>query len=448
MKRKIYEDILKWKNNSAGRTALLIDGARPVGKSYVAKQFAIAEYKSYILIDFSKAPKKVIKLFFGCTDDTDAFFKSLSDFYKTKLFERETLIILDKVQLCPCARSAINHLVADGRYDYIETGTLIPDKKSGKDILPVEEYLKMYPMDFEEFLWAMGEDDLMPVIRTSYEKKQPLRRELHQRAMDYFRRYMIVGGMLQAVGKYAETFNFDSVDRIKREILELYRSDIAKCAGRNRIRTEQVFENIPSQLQKNNKKFKLSLLKEKARLRDYEDAFLRLSDAMIACICCNSTVSDAGLSLNGDRQTFKCYMGDTGLLISHAFDENEIKRREIYKRLMSEKPDVGKGMIVENIVAQMLISGGHELCYYFNGADSDAAERMNIDFLIADKKISGCNNISPIEVKSGRNYTLTSLLKFREKFAEQTGTPYVLHSDNLKEENGIVYLPLYMTPLL
>ncbi len=170
MKRKIYEDILKWKNNSAGRTALLIDGARLVGKSYVAKQFAIAEYKSYILIDFSKAPKKVIKLFFSCTDDTDAFFKSLSDFYKTKLFERETLIILDKVQLCPCARSAINHLVADGRYDYIETGTLIPDKKSGKDILPVEEYLKMYPMDFEEFLWAMGEDDLMPVIRTCYEK--------------------------------------------------------------------------------------------------------------------------------------------------------------------------------------------------------------------------------------------------------------------------------------
>ena len=448
MKRKIYEDILKWKNNSAGRTALLIDGARPVGKSYVAKQFAIAEYKSYILIDFSKAPKKVIKLFFGCTDDTDAFFKSLSDFYKTKLFERETLIILDKVQLCPCARSAINHLVADGRYDYIETGTLIPDKKSGKDILPVEEYLKMYPMDFEEFLWAMGEDDLMPVIRTSYEKKQPLRRELHQRAMDYFRRYMIVGGMLQAVGKYAETFNFDSVDRIKREILELYRSDIAKCAGRNRIRTEQVFENIPSQLQKNNKKFKLSSLKKAARFRDYDDAMFWLSDAMIANICYNSTAPSIGLKLNMDRLTLKCYMADTGLLISHAFDENGIVSEEIYKKLLFDKLECNKGMIVENLVAQMLTAAGHKLYFYSNPSRDEVSERMEIDFLIAKSKISSRHNISPIEVKSGKNYTLTSLKKFRNKYAEQTDTPYVLHTGDLKEEDGITYLPLYMTPLL
>lgn len=450
MRRKIYEDILKWKISSAGRTALLIDGARRVGKSYIAKEFATAEYKSHILIDFNRAPKEVTDLFDNYLNDLDALFMYLSGFYNTKLYERETLIILDEVQLCPRARSAIKYLVADGRYDYLETGSLMSIRKNVKDILipSEEEHLKMYPLDFEEFLWALDNEMLMPVIRTCYEKKQPMGQALHRKAMDYFRQYMIVGGMPQAVERYVETHDFDSVDRIKRAILELYRADIVKHAAGYEMKVEQIFDDIPAQLQKHDKKFKLSSLKKEARFRDYDDALFWLSDAMIVNICYNSTAPSIGLKLNMDRLTLKCYMGDTGLLISHAFDENGIVSEEIYKKLLFDKLEVNKGMIVENIVAQMLAAGGHKLYFYSNPSRDDVTARMEIDFLIAKSKISNRHNISPIEVKSGKNYTLTSLQKFRNKYAEQTHIPYVLHTGDLKEENGVVYLPLYMTPLL
>ena len=450
MKRRIYDELLNWKERSNGQTALLIDGARRVGKSYIVEEFAKAEYKSYILIDFNRAPKEVTDLFENYLNDLDTLFLYLSNLYNTKLYERESLIILDEVQLYPRARSAIKYLVADGRYDYIETGSLMSIKKNVKDILipSEEEHLKMYPLDFEEFLWALGNDMLMPMIRTCYEKKIPMGQALHRKAMDYFRQYMIVGGMPQAVEKYVETHDFDSVDRVKRSILELYRADIVKHAAGYEMKVEQIFDDIPAQLQKHDKKFKLSSLKKAARFRDYEDAMFWLSDAMIVNMCYNSTAPSIGLKMNLDRTTMKCYMADTGLLISHAFDENGIVSEEIYKKLLFDKLEVNKGMLVENIVAQMLTATGHKLYFYANPSRDDASERMEIDFLIAKSKISNRHNISPIEVKSGKNYTLTSLRKFRNKYAEQTDTPYVLHTSDLKEEDGIVYLPLYMTPLL
>lgn len=450
MKRKIYEKLLDWKRKEAGRTALLIDGARRVGKSYIAQEFAKAEYKSHILIDFNRAPKEVVDLFDNYLNDLDTLFMYLSNFYGTKLYERETLIILDEVQLCPRARSAIKYLVADGRYDYLETGSLMTIKKNVKDILipSEEEHIKMYPLDFEEFLWALDNDMLMPFIRNCYEKKQPMGQALHRKAMDYFRQYMIVGGMPQAVERYVQTRDFDSVDRVKRSILELYRADIVKHAEGYEMKVEQIFDDIPAQLQKHDKKFKLSSLKKEARFRDYEDAMFWLSDAMIMNVCYNSTAPSIGLKLNMDRMTLKCYMADTGLLISHAFDENGIVSEEIYKKLLFDKLEVNKGMIVENIVAQMLVVSGHKLYFYANASRDDVTERMEIDFLIAKSKISNRHNISPIEVKSSKNYTLRSLQKFKSKFDEQTHIPYVIHPGDYKEENGIVYLPLYMTPLL
>lgn len=450
MRRKIYTELLKWKEEEAGRTALLIDGARRVGKSYIVENFAKQEYKSYIIIDFNRVNQEVTDLFENYLNDLDLFFMYLSNYYNVKLYERDTLIIFDEVQLFPRARAAIKYLVADGRYDYIETGSLMSIKKNVKDIvIPSEErHLRMYPLDFEEFLWALDNESLMDFIKVFFEKKKPLGAALHRKAMDYFRQYMIVGGMPQAVERYVETKDFERVDRVKRDILELYRADIVKHAQGYEMKVEQIFDDIPAQLQKHDKKFKLSSLKKEARFRDYEDAIFWLSDAMIVNVCYNSTAPNIGLKLNMDRVTMKCYMADTGLLISHAFDENGIVSEEIYKKLLFDKLEVNKGMIMENIVAQMLVASGHKLYFYNNPSRDDASLRMEIDFLIAKSKITSKHNISPIEVKSGGKYTLTSLKKCREKYTEQLDTLYVLHKNDLKVEEGIVYLPLYMTPLL
>lgn len=450
MRRKIYTELLKWKEEEAGRTALLIDGARRVGKSYIVENFAKQEYKSYIIIDFNRVNQEVTELFENYLNDLDLFFMYLSNYYNVKLYERDTLIIFDEVQLFPRARAAIKYLVADGRYDYIETGSLMSIKKNVKDIvIPSEErHLRMYPLDFEEFLWALDNESLMDFIKVFFEKKKPLGAALHRKAMDYFRQYMIVGGMPQAVERYVETKDFERVDRVKRDILELYRADIVKHAQGYEMKVEQIFDDIPAQLQKHDKKFKLSSLKKEARFRDYEDAIFWLSDAMIVNVCYNSTAPNIGLKLNMDRVTMKCYMADTGLLISHAFDENGIVSEEIYKKLLFDKLEVNKGMIMENIVAQMLVASGHKLYFYNNPSRDDASLRMEIDFLIAKSKITSKHNISPIEVKSSGKYTLTSLKKCREKYTEQLDTLYVLHKNDLKVEEGIVYLPLYMTPLL
>ena len=449
MKRKIYDSMQKWKEEN-GRTALLIDGARRVGKSYIAQEFAKKEYKSYILIDFNRAPAEITDLFVHYLNDLNMFFLYLSNFYGVKLYERESLIIFDEVQLFPKARAAIKYLVEDGRYDYVETGSLMTIKKNVADIvIPSEErHMKMYPLDFEEFLWALDNDTLMDFIGLCFEEKKPMGQVLHRKTMDYFRQYLIVGGMPQAVKTYRDSHDFDQVDRVKRDILELYRADIIKHAEGYQMKVAQIFDDIPAQLQKHNTKFKFSSLKKEARFREYEDALFWLSDAMITNICYNSTAPNIGLKLNMDRMTLKCYMADTGLLISHAFDENGLVSEEIYKKLLFDKLEVNKGMIMENIVAQMLTASGHKLYFYSNPSRDDASLRMEIDFLTAKSKISNRHNISPIEVKSSKNYTLTSLRKFKEKYKEQLHIPYVLHPNDLKEEDGILFLPLYMTPLI
>lgn len=450
MKRKIYDIFVKWRREENGRNALLIDGARRIGKSYIAEKFAKAEYKSYILIDFNRVDDSVKELFVQYLNDLDTLFMYLSGYYNVKLYERDSLIIFDEVQMFPKARAAIKYLVADGRYDYMETGSLMSIKRNVRDIvIPSEErHVKMYPMDFEEFLWALGNDTLMEIVRKRFADQKPMGQAMHRKAMDYFRQYMIVGGMPQAVCEYVRTRDFGRVDLVKRDILTLYRADIVKFAAGYELKVESIFDEIPAQLQKHEKKFKLSSIKKEARFRDYEDAMFWLDDAMIVNICYNSTAPDIGLKLNRDRMTLKCYMADTGLLISHAFDENGIVSEEIYKKLLFDKLEVNKGMLVENITAQMLAAGGHKLYFYSNVSRYDSASRMEIDFLTAKSKISSRHNISPIEVKSGKNYTLTSLRKFMTKYGEQTYIPYVLHTGDLKKEEGIVYLPLYMTPML
>lgn len=450
MKRKIYTTLLDWKERRAGKTALLIDGARRVGKSYIVEAFAKKEYRSYILIDFFTASQDVKDLFENYLHDLDTFFLFLSNYYQVKLYPRETLIIFDEVQEFPRARGAIKYLVADGRYDYIETGSLMSIKKNVQDaLIPSEEHhVNLYPMDFEEFLWALGDDMLMPFIKERFEKKQPLGPALHRKAMDLFRQYLIVGGMPQAVKVFVESRDFDEVDRVKRDILTLYRADMMKHAQGYEIKVARVFDEIPAQLQKHERKFKLADLEKNARMRDYEDALFWLDDAMIVNTCYNSTAPNIGLKLNMDRLTLKCYMADTGLLISHAFDETGIVSEEIYKKILFDKLEVNMGMIVENVVAQMLVASGHKLYFYSNPSREDKNARMEIDFLIAKDKISNRHNISPIEVKSSTRYTLTSLRKFVTKYKEQTHIPYVIHPNDFKEEDGIVYLPLYMTPML
>lgn len=450
MKRKIYETLYQWKTNSQGKTAILIDGARRVGKSYIAEQFAKENYKSFIVLDFNKIPNEVKELFDYYLNDLDTLFIYLSNYFNVKLYERESLIIFDEVQLYPKARAAIKYLVEDGRYDYIETGSLMSIKKNVKDILipSEEEHIEMHPMDFEEFLWALGNYTLMSLIQKCYIEKKPLGQVMHRKVMDYFRQYMIVGGMPQAVEEYRITRDFTKVDKIKRNILNLYRQDIGKHAEGYHLKVESIFDEIPAQLQKHEKKFKLSAISKDARFRSYEDAMFWLKDAMIINPCYNSTEPNIGLKLNTDFMTLKCYMADTGLLISHSFDEKGIMTEEIYKKILFDKLEFNEGMIIENIVAQMLVSSGHKLYFYSNPSKEDKNSRMEIDFLIAKSKISSRHNISPIEVKSGKNYTISSLKKFITKYNEQLYIPYVLHTGDLKVENGIVYLPIYMTSLL
>lgn len=450
MKRKIYDKMVAWKEKSNGKTALLIDGARRVGKSYIASEFAHNNYKSYILVDFNKVPDDIKNLFNDYLDDLDNLFLYLSNYYNVKLYERESLIIFDEVQLYPRARSAIKYLVDDGRYDYIETGSLVSIKENVEDILiPSEEqHIELYPMDFEEFLWALGNDNLMELIKKCFNEKMSLGNTMHRKVMDYFRQYMIVGGMPQAVFEYINSKDFERVDQVKRNILDLYRSDIKKHAGKYSLKVESIFDDIPAQLSRHEKKFKITSLSKDAKNRDYDDAFMWLDDAMIVNRCFNTTEPNIGLSLNQDNSSMKCYMADTGLLISHSFDEKGLVDEEVYKKILFNKLEFNGGMILENIVAQMLTANGHKLFFYSNSSRDNTLDRMEIDFLIAKKSITNRHNISPIEVKSGKNYTLNSLNKFISKYNNNLDIPYVIHTSDLKIENGITYLPIYMLILI
>ena len=449
MRRKIYNSLLKWKQEKDGTTALLIEGARRIGKSYIAEAFARNEYESYILIDFSKAPPRVKNWFDEYLEDIDTLLQNIQLHYKKQLKPRKSLIIFDEVQKCPRAREAVKALVADHRFDYLETGSLISIKKNVDNILipSEEEGLDMYPMDFEEFLWAMGNEVLMPYIRSRFEKRQPMG-EFHREALHYFRQYLIVGGMPQAVAEYAQTRDFTKVDSIKRQILRLYKNDIKKYAGGATARVSAIYDAIPGQLQKKEKKFVLSALKDEARMREYDSAFFWLEDSKMVNISYNTTAPNIGLQLNEDRTVLKCYFCDTGLLISLAFSAKGVVTNEIYQKLMFDKLEVDEGMLVENIVAQMLRASGNELFFYSNYDKGDAENRMQVDFLIQKEVVTSRHNISPIEVKSGTNYTLTSIKKCVRKFGQYLSTPYILHTKDVEVKDGLVYLPLYMTPLL
>ena len=449
MRRKIYQQLLDWKEKRNGEVALLIEGARRIGKSYIVEAFGKKEYKSYLLIDFNKAPEMVREWFDLYLEDLDTLFLYLSQHYKVRLHERNSLIILDEIQLCPRARAAIKFLVADGRFDYIETGSLVSIKKNTRSIvLPSEERsIQMYPMDFEEFLWATGNDMLMDLIRKMYVERKPMGQAFHRKAMDAFRLYMIVGGMPQAVKKYVDTQDFDAVDAAKRDVLTIYRNDIFHYAEDIAEQVVSIFDQIPPQLSKHEKKFRLSALKPGAKYRDWDDAFFWLKDASVVNVCYNSTEPNIGLKMNEDRTTLKCYMNDTGLLLSHAFDEKGIMSAEIYHKLLFGKLEVNEGMLVDNVVAQMLTASGNKL-FFYSKASYVAEERMEIDFLLQKNKVTNRHNIHPIEVKSGTNYTLSSLKKCMKKFGEYMTAPTVIHAGDLKVEDGITYLPLYMTPLL
>ena len=449
MKRKIYNKLYEWKKSRQGATAVIIEGARHIGKSYIVEEFARNEYDSYLLIDFNKADKMVWKWFDNYLEDLDTLLTNLQIHYGVRLTPRKSVVIFDEVQLCPRDRSAIKYLVADGRFDYIETGSLISIKKNVKDILipSEEETISMYPMDFEEFLWAMDDEIMMPFIEQCFQKRQPLG-GLHRKALDYFRTYMIVGGMPQSILKYIETHDFEEVDRVKRSILKVYKNDIAKYASNVENKVKSIFDELPAQLQRQEKKFRLSALEPGAAYRDYDDAFFWLSDAGIVNICYNCTAPNIGLRLNMERNTLKCYMADTGLLFSHAFDEKGRVPNEIYQKIIHDKLEINEGMLVENIVAQMLTAAGRKLYFYSNSSRENAEERMEIDFLTAKSKLTSRHNITPIEVKSSQRYTLTSLNKCINKFGNYLATPIVLHSADLKQEKGMDFLPLYMTPLL
>lgn len=450
MKRKIYNRLLKWKQESQGDSALMIEGARRVGKSYIVEEFARREYESYILIDFNNTTQQMRDLFLNYLSDLDTFFMYLSMMTGVKLYERRSLIVFDEVQRFPQARAAIKYLVADGRYDYIETGSLVSIKKNVKDItIPSEEEaIEMVPMDFEEFLWAMGEEMLMPMIRMQMERKQPMGADMHRKAMTWLRQYMIVGGMPQAVKKWAETKDFDQVDRQKRLILNLYRNDIQQYADNLETKVTQIFDEIPAQLQRHEKKFRLSDLKKDARYRDYDSAFLWLADAKVVNICLNSTEPNIGFRLTQEGNTLKCYMADTGLLISQAFDENGIASTQLYRKLMLDKLEVNEGMLMENLVAQMLLAAGHKLYFYSTYSKKNAGDNMEIDFLLSKLLPTSRHNVTAIEVKSGKNYTLTSLKKFKAKYGHMLDQQVVLHTGDLSMADDILYLPLYMTPLL
>ena len=444
LKRKMYDVLKTWKAESNGKTAVMIDGARRVGKSYIAEEFAKSEYRSYLMIDFNRPRPGTIETLIEEANDLDFMFAKLAAIYDVTLYKRESVIIFDEVQLCPKARALIKYLVADGRYDYIETGSLVSLKANIADIVipSEEEHFEMFPLDFEEFLWAIGNDTAYGVMRTAYETLRPLGQALNRKFMNLFRQYLLVGGMPAAVLAYIGENSFAAADKVKRNILTLYRNDIAKYARGYEMRVRQIFDELPAQLSKKEKKYRLASISKSARTREYEDAFIWLNEAMITNPCFNSTDPNVGLGLNMDVTTHKLYMGDTGLLVTHAFWNESFTGNTLYKAILADKIDVNEGMLTENAVAQMFRANGKKLFFYSRYAE-DSAERIEIDFLIRkDKKIS------PVEVKSSAFKHHSSLDKFVAKFSSRLATPYLLYPGDVQNRSGVQHLPLYMASFL
>lgn len=450
LKRKIYSKLLEWKEEASGSKAILIEGARRIGKSTVCEEFAKKEYDNYILIDFAKKDKEVEQYFASYLNDLDTFFMMLQAHFGKKLKQRDAVIIFDEVQMYPQARAAIKYLVADGRYDYMETGSLISIKENVKDIvIPSEErHLNMYPLDFEEFAWALGGEILLECIKNCFDKKVPMDRGLHNKAMLLFKQYMLVGGMPKPVLLFADNHkDFSAADKEKRDILKLYREDIMKINAQYRSKVLAIFDQIPGLLSQHEKRVIFKKIQEGSYAEQYEETFFWLADSMISneCFLCNDP--NIGLSINEVRTYVKCYMGDTGLLVSHAFDENELLEDEVYKQILSGRLSMNEGMLYENVIAQMLTANGHKLYFYTHYNDEKHRNDIEIDFLLSNNsKLK--YKIYPVEVKSGAKYTTTSLTKFKEKFRNRIGECYIIHPRNLIVKDGIVCIPPYMAMLL
>lgn len=445
LKRKAYDKLKEWKTQSNGASAMLIDGARRVGKSFLAQEFAENEYKSYVLINFSQASLEVKETFENDLMNLDLFFKKLSLIFGVKLYERDTVFIFDEVQQFPRAREAIKFLVQDGRYDYIETGSLISLKQNVQDIvIPSEEdHLLLNPLDFEEFLWALGDEVTAPILKSCLKNLTPLGAAAHRRVMNVFRQYVLVGGMPQAVTEYLKTNDFAKVDRIKKGILRLYRQDITRFAKGYESKVLAIFDEIPSQLSKKEKKFFISSLGKDAKSRTYEDAFMWLTEGMIINNCYNATDPTFGLSLYLDVSSQKRYMADTGLLVTHAFKDNDFIANELYKAVLFDKISINEGMLMENVVAQALKANGHKLFFYSRSDNLKRENHMEIDFLITEK-----GKICPIEVKSSSYLTHSSLDKFLNKFKGRIGQSYILYTNDIQIKDGIVCLPIYMAAFM
>ena len=448
LKRKIYSEMLKWKTEYAPEYCLFIKGARRVGKTTIAQEFGKAEYRSYVTISFQSANDAVRDLFVNSLLDLDFFFNVIQIQYGVTLHRRESLVILDEIQLFPAARQALKTLLEDGRYDYIETGSLAGIKKKTKKqeiLIPSEEYaIEMFPLDFEEFLWALGDDKTVPLVRDSYEKLKPLGIHLHKDILRKFREYMCVGGMPQPVVQYVKTKSFERVDFAKKEILALYRNDIKEQEEENSVYIGNILDNIPSELSKHDKssEFILSHVDKNARYREYGGPINWLDEAMIATIARNITDPSPALTLSMDDVRFKCYLLDTGLLINLAFGDGSYLDNEFYKAILADKLHVNEGMFVENVVAQCLRSHGHKILFYVERNEAGKTV-MEIDFLIRkDRKVI------PIEAKSAAASSIKSLTNFKKKFSNRIGLQYLLYDGDVKRDGELIYLPYYMASVL
>lgn len=440
-RRKIYNEILEWKEKRSDRYALLIKGARRVGKSTIAEEFAKNEFRSYILIDFAHTSKEIIELF----DDMynlDFFFLQLQQFTGTRLYEKESVIIFDEVQLFPKARQAIKYLVADGRYKYIETGSLLSIKKNTKDILiPSEEHkISMYPMDFEEFLWSIDDEMTADTIKVLLKNKKSAGNAMHRNLMRKFRLYMLIGGMPQAIESYIEHNNLQVVDEVKREIVDLYEEDFVKIDGTGLA--GDIYDTIPANLSNNASRYVLSNAREGTRGSHVRELIPDMLSSFTINIAYRANNPGVGMSLEKDTSRYKLFLSDVGLFITLAFKDKKYTENVIYNKLLSDKLEANLGYVYENVVAQMLITKGNNLFYYT--MESETSNHLyEIDFLI-----SVGDKICPIEVKSGNYRSHKSLDVFCEKFSKRIGDKYVIHVKDYKWENGIHYIPVYMVPFL
>ena len=439
--RKIYQKMLSWKNESNGKTALLIKGARRIGKSTIAIEFAKKEYESYILIDFSIASKEVHDLFKDISD-LNYLFLRLQLIYKVDLKNRKSVIIFDEVQKEPLARQAIKHLVKDGRYDYIETGSLLSIKKNVENILiPSEETrIEMVPMDYEEFRWALGDKVTIPMLKSAFENKISLGDAVNRRLMRDFRLYMLVGGMPQAVNEYIDTNNFSKVDKVKRSILELYQDDFRKIDATGRA--SLMFSAIPSELNKNASRYQVSSVIPNEKQNRVFEIIADMKDSLTVNLAYQANDTSAGMSLHEDINRYKIFLGDTGLFTTLVFLDKDFIDNIIYEKLLSDKLDTDLGYLYENMVAQMLYATGNKL-FYYTFPKENSTHNYEIDFLIAKN-----NKVCPIEVKSSGYKTHASLDAFTSKFSSKIGQKYLIYTKDLRKEKDIIYLPIYMTMFL